>query len=521
MVLQREEVMSRIASTKKLSRRKMLELAGLAAASVGVTSCSTPESKDTTKPQGTAGADSGNAAPSARAVETVSGPTANVAITKEYAQAIGRLAYFWAWPMVNSFNRRKAMTSVPEPGYRGGILPNAPQGQIAMLTDYIDPDQRFVACSNQDVAYGMGYGSLDEDPVIMQVPDFGERFWVYAAWDARTDSFANIGKQYGTKPGFYLMVGPNWKGSIPSGVSEVFRSSTELAAFCPRVFLNDTDEDRKAIQPLLNQVLVYPLTQFDGKTKSKDWKKAPSFPAPPNQGAEEIHWVVPEVFFDQLPDVLKRVAPLSGEESLHRLVGSLLEAADKDPALKAALKQMAIGCESELITPLKQWKLNGPPAGNGWYSPTNNAAFGTDYTVRTAVAKSNMYENKWNETKYIFTDFDEHGQQLNGNSLYSLTFPSGQVPPVNGFWSLTLYNDHHFFNPNPLKRYSLGTKNKTLQVGADGSLTLYAGARSPGKEKETNWLPAPTAPFSLYIRAYWPKEEIIKGTWQPPKVVKV
>jgi hypothetical protein len=143
------------------------------------------------------------------------------------------------------------------------------------------------------------------------------------------------------------------------------------------------------------------------------------------------------------------------------------------------------------------------------------------YVVRTAVAKSNMYENRFNETKYIFTDNDSDGEQMNGISTYSVTFPTGQLPPVNGFWSLTLYNEHHFFHPNQFKRYSLGTKNKNLQTDSDGSLTLYAGSKSPGKDKETNWLPAPETPFSLYIRCYWPKQEVINGSWMPPEVKKV
>jgi hypothetical protein len=457
----------------------------------------------------------------AQTTKVISGTAPNTILSKEYVQMIGRLAYFWAWPMVNSFNRRTAMASAPEPGLRGGILPNAPQGQICMLTDYISADQRFVACSNQDVTYGMGYGSLDDYPVIMQVPDFSDRFWVYAAWDARTDSFAELGKQYGTKPGFYLMVGPHWNGKTPDGVSGVFRSSTELAAFCPRVLLNDTAEDRQAIQPILNQVMVYPLSHFDGKMKTKDWKKVPSFPVPGQQGQEEIHWVNPETFFDQLPKVLDGVPPLPGEEGIYTMVRSLLDAASKDPQVKQALKETAVSTEKELISPLVQWRLNGPPAGNGWYSPVNNGAFGADYAVRTAVAKSNMYENRFNETKYIFTDNDADGKQLNGNSLYSVTFPAGQLPPVNGFWSLTLYNEHHFFNPNPLKRFSLGTKNANLQKNADGSLTLYAGGNSPGKDKESNWLPAPSTPFSLYIRSYWPKEEVISAVWAPPRVERV
>jgi hypothetical protein len=448
----------------------------------------------------------------------IPGPVQGTLMTPEYVRTIGRLAYLWGWPMVSSFNRRVAMTSCPEPGLRGGILPNAPRGQVSMLTDYISADQRFVTCSNQDVVYGFGFCSLDEEPVVIQVPDFSDRFWVCAAWDARTDSFAELGKQYATRPGFYLLIGPDWNGKVPSGISKVFRSSTELAAVCPRVFMNDTVEDREAIQPLLNQVVAYPLKQFDGKLKTKDWKKVPNFPAPAIQGDEEIKWVQPETFFDQLPNVKKNVPPLPGEEALYALISSVLRAAESDSIVKKALKETAIQTEKELIEPLKQWRFNGPPAGNGWYSPKNNSQFGSDYLTRTAIAKSNMYENAPQETKYIFTDTDTPGDQLDGNSLYSITFPKGQVPPVNGFWSLTLYNQYHFFNPNTLHRFSLGTKNKTLQYSANGSLTLYAGAKSPGKDKESNWLPAPKTPFSLYIRAYWPKLEIVNGTWKPPIV---
>ncbi|MET4385246.1 hypothetical protein ABIB73_000981 [Bradyrhizobium sp. F1.4.3] len=446
--------------------------------------------------------------------------TANTALSKEYVQMVGRFAYFWAWPLVNSFNRRVALTSVPEPGLRGGVLPNAPLGQVCMLTDYISPEQRFVACPNQDVAYGFGFASLDENPVIYQVPDFGNRFFVYAAWDARTDSFAEIGQQYGSKPGFYLLVGPNWTGKVPEGIIKTFRSSTELAALCPRVFLNDTAEDKRAVLPILSQVMAYPLSQFDGKMKTKDWTKVPHFPTPSGAESGEVKWVDPEKFFGELPDVLDRVPPLPGEDTTYAMVRSVLTAAEKDPELKQALKEAAIAADKELIPPLFHWKHNGPAAGNAWYSPVKNADFGADYVVRTAVSKSNMYENRFNETKYVFTDTDAEGTPLNGNSTYALTFPSGQLPPVNGFWSLTLYNKHHFFNPNPLQRFSLGTKNQGLQKNADGSLTLYAGAKSPGSDKESNWLPAPATPFSLYIRAYWPKQEVIDGSWKPPVIRK-
>jgi hypothetical protein len=160
--------------------------------------------------------------------------------------------------------------------------------------------------------------------------------------------------------------------------------------------------------------------------------------------------------------------------------------------------------------------------GNGWTSPPNGANWGVDYLSRTATAKSNMYDNAPQETRYIYTDFDAKGIRLNGagNHAYTITFPKGQTPPVKGFWSLTMYNKHHLFEPNALNRYSLGTKSRDLKTNADGSLTLYVQHASPGKDKESNWLPAPADDFSLYIRAYWPDAAITNGTWKPPSVLK-
>jgi hypothetical protein len=455
----------------------------------------------------------------------VPGPAAGNAMTKSYVQMVGRMAYVWGYAMVNSHNRRAAFAYVTSqngnvPGWNGGTIPMAPVGYNSMLNDYIKPDQTFVACPNQDVAYGAGYFALDKEPVVFQVPDFGDRFWVYAIYDARTDEIAEIGKPYGTKPGFYMIVGPNWKGDVPVGITAVVRSSTELAFTAPRIFKEDTTEDTKAVQPVLAQIMFYPLSQFDGKMKSTDWSKVPHFPVPAG-ATGETKWVVPEKFYDQLPGVMKLVPPLPGEEALYAWISSVFEAAAKDPATKTALVESFVAADKELISPMFQWKYNGRSAGNGWTSPVNNAQWGTDYLNRTSTAKSNIYDNKPDETKYIYRDFDSQGKQLHGKNLYTVTFPKGQLPPVKGFWSLTLYNEHHLFHPNPLNRYSLGTKSKSLQYNPDGSLTLYFGVKSPGKEKETNWVPAPKGKFSLYIRAYWAEKAILDGTWMPPNVVKV
>jgi hypothetical protein len=457
-------------------------------------------------------------APAPPSFEELSQPSAEVTPQPEYVKSIARSAYLWGWPMVNMLNRRARITQAPEPGLLGGILPVGPQGQIGMLHDYIEPSQRFIACPNQDVVYGLGFFDLDTEPVVVQVPDFGDRFWVYAAYDQRTDQFGELGQPYGTEPGFYLLAGPDWDGDVPDGINAVIRSSTSLANIVPRVFQNDTDEDRKAIQPVIDQIVVYPLSEFDGEMRTIDWSEAPTIPNPEQQGEAETRWVVPEKFFDQFPEVLDMVPPLPGEEALYAQFRWLMDVAAKDPALKQAIVDEAVKAEKEVIGPFLEWKHNGRPAGNGWNRSTNNAQWGVDYYDRTGTARSNMFDNRPNETQYFYTDNDASGAPLDGSKAYAITFAAGQEPPVNGFWSLTLYNKEHFFHPNDLGRYSLGTKNQDLQRNQDGSLTLYAGATSPGDDKESNWLPAPDGTFSLYIRAYWGKEAILDGTWQPPEI---
>ena len=454
----------------------------------------------------------------------VRGPVPGNNMLETYVQLVGRMAYFWGYPLVNAHNRRAAFAEAPMPGILGGFLPIAPVGFNQMLTDYVKPEETFIVCPNQDVVYGTGFAALDKEPTVVQVPDFGDRFYVFAMYDQRTDEIGRIGKQYGTTPGFYMIVGPRWTGQVPKGITAGIRSSTDLVFLIPRVFKDSTPEDTAAVQPLINQILMYPLSQFDGTMKTRDYSKSPQFPMPaPAPGAPkgETKWVKPETYFEELRTVLKEVPPLPGEEALYGWIASVWDAADKNPATKKALVEAFAATDEELVKPLINFQYNGKAVGNGWTTVTNAAEFGTDYLNRTASSRSCMYGNTAAETQYHLREFDSQGKPLEGNNQYTITFPKGQLPPVKGFWSLTLYNDEKLFFANPLNHFSLGTKNTTLKYGADGSLTLYMGAKSPGKENESNWLPAPAAPFSLILRNYWPEASILKGTWVPPDVKRV
>ena len=182
----------------------------------------------------------------------------------------------------------------------------------------------------------------------------------------------------------------------------------------------------------------------------------------------------------------------------------------------------AAKAEADVVTPLLQFRNFGIPLAHNWTTQTNGARFGTDYFTRTAVGKSNIFVNKPNDTKYFYQDLDENGGRLNGTYKYTVTFAKDALPPVKGFWSLTMYNKEHFFEPNAIKRYSVGTKNKDLKTAADGSLTIYVQASEPSDPvQRANWLPSPKGQdFSLFFRCYWPEEAVTSGQWTPPGAVK-
>src|SRR5271154_2707533 len=422
----------------------------------------------------------------------VPGPVPDARMTADYVRSVGRLAYLWGWPLVNMHNRLSIMEKLPGPGLLGGVVPAASPGSVGMLHDYITPDEKLVACPNQDVVYGFGVIDARQGPSVIQVPDFKHRFWVYQAVDQRTDSFVRLGAMYGTKPGFYLIAPAEWSGEIPDGIGDVSRFDTRIAVLVPRVFMDDTDADRVAVQEVIGQVMAYPLAQYTGQMQSIDWRTAPTFPAAGStDGEQETQWVDPARFFAELPAVLEEVPPRPGEEALDAWLGSLLAAAAADTHGADGLAAAAVDANGGLVADLFEFRNIGIPVAHNWTTQRNGAAFGTDYLSRTAMGRANIFVNTPSETAYFYQDLDASGDRLNGAHAYTLTFARGSLPPVQGFWSLTLYNEYHFFHANSLNRYSLGTKNKDLKTEPDGSLVLHASTDSPPDEiDQGNWLPA-------------------------------
>lgn len=438
-----------------------------------------------------------------------------------YIESVGRIAYVWGWPMVNLHNRQKMFEQVPIQGFLGGVMPVAPINKLTIFPDYGTPDQKDVAHPNQDVIYGFGITDLDKSPVVIQVPDFGERFWMYELADQRTDSYCQVGKMYGTQPGHYLVVGPTWKGTKPDGITDIFVSPTSVSVVIPRIFMDDTKEDRSDVQKYINQVSMYPLSEYDGTMKVINWKSLPSIPEP-NKSAAEKKWVNPDTFFFTLAKVMDEVAPQQGEESLYAMIQQVLEQAQKNPEQMKILTATAQKMEKELMDSLFYFNNVGVEVENYWTRPFNNAAFGYDFLTRAAIAKSNIFTNHFRESAYFYQYRDGNGDRLDCATTdgYTITFPASELPPVDGFWSLTLYDENHFFHHNEIKRYSLGTKNRSLKYNKDGSLTLYIQNKRPQEKNVTNWLPAPKGKFCVTIRAYWPQQSVIDGNWIAPKVIK-
>ncbi len=438
------------------------------------------------------------------------------------ARAVAAEAYVWGWPLAYVHQVRVALERVPFPGRSGG-MPVAPVNRLAMLADRATHRLRGVACPNQDVFYGFGMFDLEASPVVLQVPDFRGRFWLYQLGDQRTDAFADFGSMHGTKPGCYLVVGPAWSGAVPAGIAGVVRSPTRYAYCIPRIFFSDVSGDREAALPLVSQVAAYPLNEYSGAMQSVDWSRARWLPDVTGKGRRAVN-VSPAEFIAILPTLLIDVPPRPGEEPLYDRMRSLVLSIESDSALRQHAEEAATNVDHNVVAPLFHFRNVGEPLPSGWTTLVNGGEFGTDYRTRTAVAKSNVFVNRRRETAYYFLDVDAEGRRLEGSREYRLTFPRGSLPPARGVWSLTVYDERHALPEDAGGRHSIGSRTQALEYNPDGSLTITIG---PGEASAgegvspaaCNRLTASAGGFSLYLRLYWPEQSVVDGSWSPPALL--
>jgi hypothetical protein len=454
--------------------------------------------------------------------------TAQAPLTADEAKQIAIDAYIYGYSLITTEVTRVQMTSVDKiEGLRG------PMGQFINVKRYPPGDYRGVSAPNADTLYSAAWVDVGTEPVVFSHPDMGKRFYLFPMYSLWMPVIECPSKRTtGDAAATYLLTGPNWNGEVPAGMKQI-KSPTKYMLILGRTYADGTEEDYKIVNALQAQYKLVPLSSY-----GKPYKYvAPKFNPDPGYSLSDKPQAVIDAmdlsaYFNMMAKLMGDVAPPAAEDApmvtkmakIGLVPGQPFDLAKLDPAVQAALKEV-VQIASEKIFSQKQ--TSGTRV-NHWLIPAAAGAYGTDYLQRAFIAAFGWPANLPEDAVYPYAEQDSTGQKLSGANKYTLTFPTGQTPPVEGFWSITMYIEDGglWFYPNPLNKFTVSPRNN-LKTNDDGSLTLYFQHESPGEEKEANWLPAPEGPFTLMLRMYWPKEtppSILppgKGTWKPPGVKEV
>jgi hypothetical protein len=427
-------------------------------------------------------------------------------------------AYIFGYPLVTMEMTRRVLTNAAKPeGLHG------PMGQFANAREYPTAAFRDVTAPNADTLYSSGWLDLSQEPYVLHVPDEHGRYYMMPMLEGWTNVFADPGtRTTGTGAGDFAIVGPGWHGELPPGVEEL-RSSTNLVWIIGRTYCTGTPEDYAAVHGIQDEYKLVPLSAWGKPYTPPPGTADPSIDTktPVREQVERMDTVS---FLALLARLMKQNPPYAEDASfLERLkpIG-LVPGQDFDPSKIAS----APGIQDVPKLAVERIAAHFQSGGedlNGWEFFKPAGRYGTDYIQRALITRYGLGCNILEDAVYPTTKTDFAGQKLDGANRYVIRFPRGQMPPVRGFWSLTMYNAQFFFIANPLNRYTLSARN-ALKADPDGTVELLIQASSPGPDKEANWLPAPNGPFVLMLRFYWPKERppsILDGTWKPPAVEKV
>jgi hypothetical protein len=404
----------------------------------------------------------------------------------------------------------------------------APFNQIHNEARVFTHEDTAIVTPNSDTPYSMAWLDLRAEPVVVSVPAVEKsRYYSVQLCDGNTFNYGYIGSRAtGSEKGDYLVAGPGWKGEAPAGIRRTFESTTQfsLAIFRTQLFDAADIENVKRVQAGYR---VVPLSAFLGR-------EAP--PAPPAVEFPRIDEELVKTEFFRYLDFALQFAPAGPEEreirtKLARIgvgAGRAFEWKDLSPAHKA---EIALGMRAG-ETRVEEKVASIGKRVNGWSIAAvfgDRAFFGGDWLLRAAAAKAGIFGNDAAEAMYPMTTATGDGAPLDaGKRRYTLTFGKGQLPPVNAFWSVTMYDGKtQLLVKNPIGRYLINSPMlPRLKKNADGSLTIEIRKDSPGEDRESNWLPAPDGPVYMVMRLYWPRTEppsILpagEGTWQPPAVVE-
>lgn len=438
-------------------------------------------------------------------------------VTAAEARAIAKDAYIYGFPIVDNYRvQYDYFVDSHNPEFK------APWNHIANIPRVFTPADKSVQTPNSDTPYSWMGLDLRAEPIVLTLPAMEkERYFSVQFTDAYTFNFDYLGtRTTGNDGGEYLVAGPNWKGTTPPGIKKVVRSETQLVTVVYRTQLfNPGDIDN--VKRIQSGYKVQTLSQFLN-TSSPPVAPAIAFMKPLSPEAQKSSLE----FFNELNFALQ-FCPTNPQETnlMARFAkigvggGKTFDPNKLSPEMKAAIQQGIADAWAEFAGGVKKMSNGELTAGE---------LFGTrEYLkgryLNRMLGTIGIYGNSKDEALYPIYYVDADKQKLSGANRYTLHFAPGQLPPVNAFWSLTMYElPASLLVDNPIHRYLINSPMlPQLKLDDDGGLTLYIQNESPGKDKETNWLPAPKGPFSMYLRLYWPKEAALEGQWTAPQVERV
>ncbi len=405
----------------------------------------------------------------------------------------------------------------------------APFNEIYNMHHVATPADTAVITPNSDTPYSVLWLDLRAEPMVISVPAVErERYYSVMLIDGNTYNYGYIGtRATGTEPGDYLVVGPDWKGEAPTGIKQVFRSTTPFtfAVFRTQLFNPDDMSKVEKIQ-----------AGYKAQALSAFLKQPAPLAAPTIEFLPATTAGIKDNFFQYLDAALQFVPETPRDKAIRAKLAKI----GVGPGKTFAFKDLSFEHKAAILVAMKQgndkvdkWLASGNKDINGWNVGSffgDEAFYNGDWSMRAGAAKGGIYGNDAVEAMYPYTRKDATGEPLDGSKhRYTLTFAPGQLPPVNAFWSVTMYDGKsQLLVKNPINRYLINSPMlPTMKKDADGSLTLYIQKDSPGADKESNWLPAPDDKIYLVMRLYWPKTtppSILpagEGTWQPPGVKRV
>jgi hypothetical protein len=462
------------------------------------------------------------------AAATVMHPTMAAAINEDEAHAIGVDAYLYFYSPVTMDVTRKQLTN-QEPG-QGSL--GGPMNRFANIPAFPAADMRAVVRPNFDTLYSSGWLDLTKEPMVVSVPDTGGRYYLLPMLDMWTDVFASPGwRTTGTEAGNFLVTPPGWRPDLREKFVEEFRlpdNTQRIDAPTPYVWIigrtkTDGPADYDAVHKIQAGYKITPLSQWGKEPVPPEVKIDPSIDmkTPPKVTVDTMK---AGQFFAYAAELLKLHPPhITDQPIIARLKrigfepGKSFDLRKANPAIQKGMENAPEDAQK-----LMAWKVpTMARVANGWSMNTDTmGVYGNYYLKRAIVTQFGLGANLPGDAIYPLNLADDMGKPLDGASNYTIHFDKGQIPPVEAFWSITLYDPEGFQVANSLNRFAVSSW-MPFKYNPDGSLDLYFQNESPGADKEANWLPAPKGPFNLTMRLYAPKSDALTGKWNPPPVVKM